>query len=417
MLHEAINIGRFLDIVLKLKKAFGGLKSSRLLLKETDLFDLVEKYFSLEPLPQGRVILKGLLSNYSLSNNLPVYSPHHFKSVKENKTPFFNEAEKRIEDRLELNLEMAALSVPSIVHNPIELDDKSVAKILWLYPEDIKGLVCDAEENVPLASESLTEIFRIKLENKPIPILVDKNLSNQFLYKRVKITGIVTTAAIEYFEQLKTNCDPFILDYYSNCFRPLSAQDGILAIDARKQTGRIDILSNERNEFKVLYTVQGLISVPDNKIDSIDKDILMRDCIDVIPYRQGMGPLRSFGYSGETIHSIISLGKVKWQQRNSDLSISAFKEVNVNSPSYGQADLSELTHNWQAWQKAALAMIRRRYNFEAKIHPLLCSNKIHESSFHVNGLQISKRLESLLFSHNPAIRQSIDWLGVSTGKV
>lgn len=66
------------DIFLKIKEAFINLRKSDIFLKETELNDLIEKYFSFEQLPKGEVKLTGKLSNFTITNNFPVYSPINF---------------------------------------------------------------------------------------------------------------------------------------------------------------------------------------------------------------------------------------------------------------------------------------------------------------------------------------------------
>ncbi len=417
MVENIDYIAKIFDTFLKLKKSLESLKISNLFIKDTDLYNLIEKYFALEPLPNSRIKLTGKLSNYTITNNLPVYYPSHFNIVSETKKPEYNPLSRKIQNKIELHAQSNALSIPSIVHNSIEMADKSIAKILWLFPEQTTGLVFRAGREKPVSDENLSDLFNIQLEHKPIPVLVDKNFPNHYLYKVVRITGIISTSPLEYFKDFSSNSNPFLLDYYSNCFRPLSEQEGVLAIDARTPNGKFEILSDNKDPFNVIYTVQGLIEIPEAQIGKIRNDSLVTACVDAIPDRQGMGNLKSFGFQGKEINSIISIGDIKWQDCFNDLSIAAFKEVNVNDPAYSQANLSQLAHNWQAWQKAARKAVRDNFNFEPKIHPIICSNTIHEKSFHPNGLQISSKLESMLNSEFPEVRRSIDWLGVSTGKV
>src|SRR5258708_14492056 len=115
--------------------------------------------------------------------------------------------------------------------------DKSMANVLWLYPENTEGIIFNMTGKKSL-NDNLSTLFDIKLENKPIPILVDKNLANQFLFKKVKITGIISTSPLQYFTQFSSDANSFFLDYYSICFRPLSSQDGVLAIDALSPNGK-----------------------------------------------------------------------------------------------------------------------------------------------------------------------------------
>ena len=390
----------------KIKTAFEGLKSSNLLTKQQNLFDLVEKYFSLEPLPKGKIKLVGRLSNYTLNNNFPMYTPAHLKGIKQTQE----------QGKGQLELQVQALNIPAIAHNTVELSDKTKAKILWLYEDASEGLVFKTKEKQGLARNNLCEIFGIENKDKPIPILVDNDFSNQFLYKSVQIIGTLSTASIELFKQFSSETDTFILNYFSNCFRPFSNQDGILAIDARKPNGNVKILSENSKPFKIIYTIQGSIELPKDFTDNHNGDLIMNECIDSIPDRQGLAPIRSIGDQVNNTYSIVSIGDTVWQRDKTNSGIAAFKELDVNNYSYSQADLVELANNWQVWQRVARQNIRQKFDIEPKIRPLMCSNTFHEKQFHPNGLQISKTIEEKLLNANPSIRKSIDWLGISLGR-
>lgn len=413
---ELSNLKIILEAIGKIKKAFEGLKSSNLFIKEIDIYDLIEKYFSLEPLPKGRIKLKGRLSNYTLNNNFPIYTPAHLKAIKQISQKEFSVEHKRFLDKVQLELQSKALNVPAISHRPIELPDKTNAKILWLYQEDSEGLVFNAIEKKGLVRNNLCEIFGIESKDKPLPILVNLDFPNHYLYKTVEIIGTIFTASIDLFQQFTTETDTFVLDYFSNCFRPLSSQDGILAIDARNATGTIRQLDENKNPFRIIYTVQGSIEMPENFTDKHSIDLLMNECIDAIPDRQGLGAIRSIGDQQNNSYSIVSIGDTYWQRDKSNSGIAAFKEINLTDVSYNQASLTELANNWQVWQKTARKRIREKFGVEPKIAPLICSNPNHDKSFHPNGLQISQSVEEKLLSEFPEIRKSIDWLGIGVGK-
>jgi hypothetical protein len=207
-----------------------------------------------------------------------------------------------------------------------------------------------------------------------------------------------------------------VLDYFSNCFRPFSSQDGILAIDARTPLGNIKPVDNSKRPFKIIYTVQGSIEMPENFSDKHSIDLLMNECIDAIPDRQGLGAIRSIGDQSNNSYSIVSIGDTYWQRDKNNSGMAAFKEIDLTDISYNQASLTELANNWQVWQKTARQRIRDKFRVEPKIAPLVCSNPNHDKSFHPNGLQIPKNVEERLLSELPEIRKSIDWLGISVGK-
>ncbi len=280
----------------------------------------------------------------------------------------------------------------------------------------MKGLVFNPIEKKGLVRNNICEIFGIQNKDKPIPILTSLDFPNHLLYKTVKIIGSVYTSPIELFQQFSSETDSFFLDYFSNCFRPFSNQDGILAIDARPPKGKIDKLQDNLIPFKIIYTVQGSIELPEEFHEKSKSDLIMNECIDSIPDRQGLGPIRSIGDQHNNTYSIVSLGDTFWQRDKNNSGMAGFKELDLSDHSYNQAKLSELASNWQVWQKTARKRIREKFGVEAKIRPLICSNSKHEKTFHPNGLQIAKSVEDKLLSINPEIRKSIDWLGISTGK-
>jgi hypothetical protein len=416
MIEHLASLKTILETAGKFKKAFENLRSSSIFLNETDLFDLIEKYFSLEPLPKGKIKLTGRISNYTLNNSFPIYTPAHLKGIKQSSVNKFIQEEKEFKNVYQIDLKAKALNVPSITYKPISLTDGSKAKILWLYPANSEGLVFNPVENQGLVRDNLCQIFGIENKDKPIPILVNLDFPNYYLYKTVTITGLIYSSPIELFNQFSLETDSFILDYFSNCFRPLSSQDGVLAIDARTPLGRIEKIHDNKNPFKIIYTVQGSIELPDQFYEAQKIDLIMNECIDAIPDRQGLGSVRSFGDSLNVSDSIVSIGETLWQKDKKDSGIAAFKEIDLNDHSYNQANLTELANNWQVWQKTARERIRKRFGIEPKIRPIICSNSTHEKTFHPNGLQISKSVEEKLLNSNPQIRKSIDWLGISTGK-
>jgi hypothetical protein len=399
----------------KVKKAFECLKASNLLVKKIDIYDLIEKYFALQAVPKGKTKLTGRLSNYILSNNFPIYTPAHLKGVKQTSIEEYSLHHKAVANKINMELCVKALSIPAISFQPIELSDKSTARLLWLYPLDCEGLVFNAKMGEGLVRDNLCEIFGIGNNHKPIPILVDQDFPNHFLYKNVEIIGSIYTSPIDLLKQFSLDTDTFVLNYYSNFFRPFSGQDGVLAIDSRKQQGYIKQLGNEKKPFRIIYTVQGLIEMPENFPDKHFTNLAV-ECMDSIPDRQGLGPIRNVGDQHNNTYSIVSIGDTFWQTDKNYSGLAAFQEIDLTDTSYNQAKLAELATNWQVWQKTARKRIREKFGTEPKIRPLICSNPIHEKSFHPNGLQIPKYIEDKLLNEDMEIRKSIDWLGISTGR-
>jgi len=344
MLGELSNLKIILDLIGRLKKAFEGLTSSNLFLKETDIYDLIEKYFSLQPLPKGKIKVIGRLSNYTLSNNFPMYTPAHLTTL--------------AQTRSRLDLRVKALNIPSISYNPIELVDKSTAKILWLYPEESEGLVYNAKDKVGLVRDNICEIFGIENKDKPILILVDSDLPNCYFYKTVEIIGKVYTSPLELYNQFSTQMDAFVLNYFSNVFRPFSSQDGVLAIDARNPIGSTRILGSNSRPFKIIYTVQGAVELPYNCGKNLSEEEVLVECLDAIPDRQGLVPIRNIGDQLNNTYSIVTMGDTFWQRDKNNSGMAAFKEINLTDISYNQARLTELANNWQVWQKTARCNFR-----------------------------------------------------------
>ncbi len=140
MLEYLTNLKTVLDTIEKIKKAFESLRYSNLFIQETDIYDLVEKHFALDPLPKGKIQLTGRLSNYTLNNSFPIYTPAHLQAIDEYDINEYSIEEKKQVKKTRLQLKVKALNVPSISYNPIYLADNSLAKILWLYPEYSEGL-------------------------------------------------------------------------------------------------------------------------------------------------------------------------------------------------------------------------------------------------------------------------------------
>jgi hypothetical protein len=411
-------ITSFLNLFLKIKDAFLSLKKSNLFLKETDMSDLIEKYFSLEQLPKGDVILTGKLSNFTLTNNFPVYSP--VKTVETGQkivNQQFNRKTGKFQDAIQISTKMKALNIPSICHNNISLDDGSSAKILWLYNEQNNGLILDQIGN-KLDANNILSLYDVKTTDRPIPVLVDVNFpSHQFLYRKVKIKGRVVTASSTHFEILSNSLNPFLINYMGNYFRPFSGNEAILAIDSRTPNGKIDNLEKNAQPFNLIYSVQGIVDVGNIVEGKSAKDLLIRSCIECIPDRQGMlKEVSSFGYQGHPVHTILSMGDIDWQYIHEPLTFAAYIEIDASNVYDYQSKIAKLSHHYQIWQKQTRALIRKRFNLEPKVYPLICSNSTNKIQFHPNGLQIPPDLEKVLLSHDPRLRKSIDWLEISTGK-
>jgi len=126
--------------------------------------------------------------------------------------------------------------------------------------------------------------------------------------------------------------------------------------------------------------------------------------------------LTGMGFKGSTVSSILTDGEIDWQVSNESLIFSAYLTIDTADANNYQNQIAKLSHHWQTWQTKARAEIRKHFNIEPKIYPLLCSHVVNEKQFHPNGLQISKELENLILNKDPQIRSSIDWLGISTGR-
>jgi hypothetical protein len=406
------------NLFLKLRDAFLALKKSNLFLKETDIYDLIEKYFALEQLPKGDVILFGKLSNFTLTNNLPVYSPVRTVETDQRvKKQVFNKELGKLQNEVEVITKMSALNIPAISHNTILLEDGSSAKILWLYNEQNDGLILD-QKGKKLDANDLLSLYDIKVTDRPIPVLVDVNFpSHQYLYRKVKIKGRVVTANASHFETLSASLNPFLLNYMGNYFRPFSNNEAFLALDLRNPYGTIENLEKKAQPFNFVYSVQGVVDVGNAIEGKTAKDLLIRYCLESIPDRQGMEKeISSFGYQAHPVYTILSIGEINWQYIHDPLTFAAFIEIDASNVYEYQSKIAKLSHHYQLWQKQCRALIRKKFYVEPKIYPIICSNSANKTQFHPNGLQIPIELEKQLLSHDPMLRKSIDWLEISTGK-
>jgi len=411
-------ISAVLNIFLKLKDAFLALKKSNLFLKETDIHDLIERFFSLEQLPKGDVILVGKLSNFTLTNNFPVYSPvRSVETGQKIKRQVFNKKAGKFQDAIEVSTKMAALNIPAIAHNNIQLEDGSYAKILWLYNEQNTGLLLDQKGN-KLDANDILKLYDVKNTDRPIPVLVDINFpTHQFLYRKVRIKGRIVTANTIHFENLSNSLNPFLINYMGNYFRPFSGNEGMLAIDLRSPHGTIERLEDNAESFKIIYSVQGIVDVGKAIDEKSAKDFLVRTSLESIPDRQGLEKgVTSFGHQAHPVYTILSIGDINWQFIHEPLTLAAFIEIDVSDAYDSQSKIAKLSHHYQVWQKQCRSLIRKRFYIEPKIYPIICSNSAHKIQFHPNGLQIPIELEKKILSHDPMLRKSIDWLEISTGK-
>jgi hypothetical protein len=409
-LSELNAVKNFLEIISKIRGAYISFKASKS--TKIDLQDVIEKYFAFEGLPRQKISLTGKLSNYTITTNFPVYTPRDVKNAK--LKPGEKPGLKGIE------FQTMALNVPAMVHNQIILEDGSKAKIIWLYSPDSYGLVFPTkiiEGKNPLSFENLSNLFSVNNYDKPLPVLVDVNLSIEgFLYTRVKITGIVVTAPLKHFEELSSSLNPFFLNYYSNCIRPFSNTDGVLAVDIRKPNGKIEKLDNKKTNFKIIYSIQSLINIPEGS--NVSKNIILATCIDGIPDRQGIPSFIKSITDGsvEKINTILTSGDISWQYSENLNSIAAFIEIEVSDSNNSQIKIAKLTHHWSIFQKKAKEIVKDKFGIAIEIQPLVCSNNIHKNNFHENGLIISKETEAAIFNESPIIRNGIDWLGISVGR-
>jgi hypothetical protein len=409
-LSEISAVKTFLEVMSKIRGAYVSLKATSS--KKVDLQDSIEKYFAFEGLPNNKIRLVGKLSNYTITTNFPVYTPRGLNSARVENIGVGQKG--RIEFRT------MALNVPAIVHNPIMLEDNSKAKIFWLYPPENTGLVFPTkavDRKNPLAFNNLSNLFAINSYDRPIPVLADSNIAiDEFLYTTVELTGNFVTAPLKHFEELSKSLNPFFLNYYSNCIRPFSNVDGVLAIDIRNPNGKIEKIDNKRKSFKIIYSIQSLISIPENA--NVSNALILAACIDGIPDRQGIPrEIKSItDGSLEKINTIITIGEISWQYSENLNSIAAFIEIDVSDSYDSQTKVAKLTHHWSSFQKKAMEIVSNNYGITINIQPLVCSNNIHKNNFHPNGLIIPKEIESAIFNESPIIRNGIDWLGISVGR-
>ncbi len=257
----------------------------------------------------------------------------------------------------------------------------------------------------------------IENHDKPIPILIDIDLPiEDFLYRVVKITGTLVTAPLYHFEELSASLNPFFLNYYSSCIRPFSNVEGVLAIDIRKPNGKIHKIDTKKSSFKIIYSIQALINIPETAVS--DKKIILATCIDGIPDRQGIPrEIKSItDSSSEKINTILTIGEISWQYSENLNSIAAFIEVDASDSYDFQTKITKLAHHWSIFQNKAEEFVKAKFGITIEIQPLVCTNSIHKNTFSKNGLIIPKKIESAIFNESPIIRNGIDWLGISVGR-
>ncbi|MEO6734659.1 MAG: hypothetical protein ABIN01_25785 [Ferruginibacter sp.] len=412
-LSEITAVKSFLEIISKMRGAYATFKSAKT--SKIDLHNVIEKYFAFEGLPGNKVSLEGRLSNYTITTNFPVYSP---RIVKDGKI-----TQNEISGENSLEFKTMALNVPALVHNQISLDDGSKARIIWLYSSENTGLLFknipkeSKESRNPLSFENLTNLFSIENHDKPLPVLVDIDLPfEEFLYTTAKITGRVVTAPLRHFEELSSILNPFFLNYYSNCIRPFSNVEGVLAIDVRRPHGKIQKIDNKKAGFKIIYSIQALIQIPETA--HVEKKIILATCINGIPDRQGIPTdIKSItDGSSEKINTILTIGEISWQYSENLNSIAAFIELDVSDGYDSQIKITKLVHHWSIFQTKAQQFVKDKFGISIEIQPLICSNNIHKNNFNAKGLVIPKKIELAIFNESPIIRNGIDWLGISVGR-
>ncbi len=415
-----LSIKDVFETLSKFRKAFNALKSSDFFVKEISVDEIVESFYSYERLPKNKIKLTGKLSPYIPNNHFPTYTPLDTKDVSIEKVgePRIDGTGRKVQEH-KINICTTSLNVPALTLNPIQLNDGSNARILWLYPPESKGLIFPNQKGNKLVPDNLANLFPLSSADKPIPVLVDVDfLVEQYLYRNATIIGKVITAPKEHFEAISQTVNPFLLNFFSNCIRPFGNQDGILAFDIRKPDGKIEIIDHQKSDFKLLYTVQGMVNLPDNAYENLSTEVLLSKYVDFIPDRQGISPMvKTFLDSKESgMGSIITIGDISWQYSSLNKCFGAYITLNAANPVDYQTQLTKLGHHWQLWQKLSCDYIASKYKINSNINTLICTNKSHEKNFSTNGLQMSKSLQATLLNHDPYIRNSIDWLGVSVGK-
>jgi hypothetical protein len=339
-----------LESLLKLKNAFTSLRASNYFARELSISTIVESFFAFEPLPQHKVKIVGKISPYVMNTRFPIYVPRDVKDVSVG--PELVQYEGKNVAGGALKFTTHALGVPAINFNPIRLQDGYNARLLWLYPQAAKGL------NFPFQTgkfdiNNLSYVFNVRMEDKPIPILLDPEIPVEpFLYKTVTVIGKIITTPVEHFEILSRSADPFTLNFYSNCIRPFSGNEGILAIDGRRPEGKIDRKDSKPAPFEIVYTVQALIDLPSDDDTSMKMSEILGACVDGIPDRQGL-PLQIKTIKDGTSHvgSIITIGDISWQYSEQNRCFGAFTVLDAADPVGFQTGLTKLAAHWNTWQK------------------------------------------------------------------
>ncbi|MBX2915546.1 MAG: hypothetical protein KF856_09795 [Cyclobacteriaceae bacterium] len=418
MVVDIKTLNAVLGIFSKLREGFIYLKGTNLFLKDTSISDIVERYFGFEQLPNSKIKFNGRLSWYAYNTNFLAYSPFITRGTKEQQKliPVINPNTGKPMAKFSLNTTFQRLSVPSIKLNEIQLSDGTFAKIVWLYPETTKGLILEPLKGGQEDLSNPLTVFKLSENDRPIPCLVasQKNI-NDHLNRSVEIIGKITTAPLSIMEKLLSSLDPFMTNVYGNFYRPFSTNEGILAIDLR---GNEDSIVNKEEKtlpFQISYTVQGKIEFHDSSKDL--RQQVNNIANDSIPDRQGMGKLSQFGIGDHPVKSLLTIGDITWQVNDSISCYAMSLEVETGDIRLFQEKITKMANNWQGWQKKTRNDIKRKTGHDVKILPILCSNSDQAKLFHPAGMQISKEIESRLFNENPAIRESIDWLKISTGRI
>ncbi|WP_162051495.1 hypothetical protein [Pontibacter pamirensis] len=416
MLSEIKAIGAIFNIFSKLKDGFTQLKKSNLLLNETSIHSIVENYFGFQQLPNSNIKLHGKLSWYSTNTNFLVYSPFNTKGTTEQDVSTTIKGINKRFTGSQLTFTSHRLSVPSLKLNEIKLTDDSSARIIWLYPQSSGGLILETISNPKEDMSAPLTVFKVDENHRPIPCLVDPHTNiDNVTNKTVEVIGKIITAPLSVVNTLMETLDPFMINMYSNFYRPFSANEGMLAIDLRTPDSKIKIIEEKAQSFNIAYTVQAKIEFQDSSGDL--RDEINNIAINSIPDRQGMGDnVSSIGVKEHPVNSIVTIGDISWQGNPILSAYAMTTELETHDARLYQEKMTKMAYSWQVWQKKTRNDIKRKTGQDIKINPIMCSNTNNAHLFHPNGMLLSRELEERILSKNPETRKSIDWLKISTGR-
>lgn len=382
----------------------------------TDTDKLVEEFFATERATGSKICLRGVLFPYSCSTPPIAYCGPVMGCAKETvKGRSFDLKTRRLLEKREVKMKPERLSPPGTIFNDVLFQDTTKARIAWLYPENFTGLIFDEQPAAAGATRTTHELFQVKPEQKPILCILPVNGQYDSCFgKVVEITGAVVAADRSVSDMLFKSLDNFRLAFLYNCIRPFDNYHVCLALDLRGCDASVRTISSA-GKLDVVVGVQGLIEIENLKPDETQQVFIQ--AADSVPDRSGMGPLRAVSDSTASgITSLLSAGDIRWIFDANVCAIAAYKTVNFAEREEAFRATTELAHHWQGWQKHARQAIRKTLGREPIIRPVFVSDPKRISLFHPDGLKLPPRVEAELFSYDPSIRGTIDWLSVGIGE-